>query len=184
MTDADYLSTLPGAIATSIEKAYAASQAATMHIGRSVVYHYLHHRRVLAQDGKAINTWMRGMTDDLDAYPQLIGTAGPVDPELWVVRFDDLAGTPFGAFVNFTLHVNTHFGTTYSADYPGVIAAEMRRDYGAGCSTVFTPGACANITTTRGKGEWRQAADNLAGEAVMAAGRAYQVEGPIIVDNT
>ena len=181
VTDADYLSTLPGAIATSIEKAYAASQAATMHIGRSVVYRYLHHRRVLAQDGKAINTWMRGMTDDLDAYPQLIGTAGPVDPELWVVRFDDLAGVPFGAFCNFTLHVNTHFGTTYSADYPGVIAAEMRRVYGAGCSTVFTPGACANINTTRGKGEWRQAAEYLAEQAIIAARRAYQVEGPIAV---
>ena len=182
VTDADYLATLPGAIATSIEKACAASQAATMHIGRTVVYHYLHHRRVVAKDGKAINTWMRGMTDDLEAYPQLIGTAGPVDPELWVVRFDDLAGTPFGAFVNFTLHVNTHFGTTYSADYPGVIAAEMRRVYGAGCSTVFTPGACANINTTRGGEKWREAAEHLAEQAIIAARRAYKVEGPVAVD--
>jgi hypothetical protein len=182
VTDADYLATLPGAIATSIKEAQAASQPATMHIGRSTVYHYLHHRRVLAKDGKAINTWMTDMTDDLDTYPQLIGTAGPVDPEQWVVRFDDLAGVPFGAFVNFTLHVNTHFGTTYSADYPGVIAAEMRRVYGAGFSTVFTPGACANINTTRGGSEWRQTAEFLAERAIVAARRAYKVEGPVVVD--
>lgn len=182
VTDGDYLATLPGAIATSIEEAKAASQPATMHIGRSLVYQNLHHRRVLAKDGLAVNTWMSGMTNNLETYPQLIGTAGPVDPELWVVRFDGPSGVPIGAFVNFSLHVNTHFGITYSADYPGVIAAEMRRVYGPGFGTVFTPGACANVNTTRDKREWRQAADNLAGEAVMAAGRAYQVEGPIIVD--
>jgi hypothetical protein len=182
VTDAGYLSTLPGAIATSIEKAQAASQPATMHIGRSVVYHYLHNRRVLAKDGKAINTWMRDMTDDLDAYPQLIGTAGPVDPELWVARFDDLAGQPIGAFVNFSLHVNTHFGSTYSADYPGVIAAEMRRVYGAGFHTVFTPGACANINATRGLEGWRQVAEHLAEQAVNAARRAYRIEGSVVVD--
>ena len=182
VTDAEYLATLPGAIATSIEQAQAATQPAAMHIGRSAVYQYMHHRRVLSKEGKAINTWMRGMTDDLDTYPQLIGTAGPMDPELWVVRFDDLAGVPFGAFVNFSLHVNMHFGTTYSADYPGVIAAEMRRVYGAGFDTVFTPGACANVNWTGEKRDWRQAADYFAERAIVAARRAYVVEGPIVVD--
>ena len=38
-----------------------------MHVGRSLVFHYLHHRRVVAQDGKAINTWMRALADDLAA---------------------------------------------------------------------------------------------------------------------
>ena len=180
--NADYLATLPGALATSIEEAHAALQPATMHVGRSLVYHYLHHRRVVAQDGKAINTWMRGLTDDLVRTPQVIGTAGPVDPELWVVRFDDADGKPFGAFVNFSLHVNTHFGTHYSADYPGVIAAEMARVYGYGFSTVFTPGACANINTTRGgPGHWYEAATFFAREAVSAARRATPVEGPVIV---
>ena len=97
-----------------------------MHIGRSLVYRNMHHRRVLAKDGKAVNTWMSD-ANDLDINPQLIGTAGPVDPELWVLHFDSLAGNPIGGFVNFSMHVNTHFSTTYSADYPGVISAEMRR---------------------------------------------------------
>jgi hypothetical protein len=183
VTDADYLATLPGAIATSIERAHAALQPASMHVGRSLVYHYLHHRRIVAQDGKAINTWMGGLANDLTKTPQVLGTAGPVDPELWVLRFDDADGVPFGAFVNFTLHVNTHFGTRYSADYPGVIAAELSRAYGSGFTTVFTPGACANINTTRGgPGHWYEAATYFATEAVRAARTAHRVEGSIVVD--
>ena len=183
VTNADYLAMLPGALADSIANAHAALQPATMHVGRSLVYHYLHHRRVVAQDGKAINTWMRSLTEDLVKTPQVLGTAGPVDPELWVVRFDAADGTPFGAFVNFTLHVNTHFGTHYSADYPGVIAAEMGRVFGDGFRTVFTPGACANINTTRGgPGRWYEAATYFAREAVSAAKQAIPVEGPIYVD--
>ena len=182
VTDAGYLARLPGAIAASIEEAQAAIQPATMHIGRTVVYRYLHHRRVLAKDGKAINTWMRDLTADLERCPQLIGTAGPVDPEMWVVRFDDLEGAPFGAFINFSLHVNTHFGTAYSADYPGVMAAYMRHAFCPNFRTVFTPGACANINSTGDAGGWRRAAEFLASQALEAAKRARPVEAPVIVD--
>jgi hypothetical protein len=49
VTNAAYLSTLPGLIADSIEQAARACQPATMHIGRSLVYHGLHHRRVLVK---------------------------------------------------------------------------------------------------------------------------------------
>jgi len=182
VTDAGYLATLPRAISASIEAAHAALQPATMRIGRSVVYRYLHHRRVLAKDGKAINTWMRDLTADLRRCPQLIGTAGPVDPEMWVVRFDDAEGAPFGAFINFSLHVNTHFGTAYSADYPGVMAACMRHAFGPHFRTVFTPGACANINWTGDPAGWRRAAEFLAEQAIDAAKRARPVELPVAVD--
>jgi hypothetical protein len=135
----------------------------------------------VAKDGRAINTWMRDLIDDLVKCPQLIGTAGPVDPELWVVRFDTLDGRPLGAFVNFSLHVNTRFGMTWSADYPGVISAEMRRIYGAAFTTVFTPGACGNINRTIGHEQWRMAADYFAEQAVSAAKRAKWVQGSVVV---
>lgn len=183
VTDASYLDSLPGAIASSIERAYHALQEATMHIGRSLVHHLLHHRRVVNKaDRKAVNTWMTDMIDDLERCPQFIGTSGPVDPEMWVVRFDDRDGTPFAVLINYSLHVNTHFGTTWSADYPGVIAAEMRRVFGAGVTTVFTPGACADINTTQGgPGHWLESARFLADRAVAAAYRGRQVPEPIAV---
>ncbi len=189
VTDNDYLSSLPGLIAESIARAEAALRPARMHLGRSLAHHGLHNRRVLCKDGKALNTWFSDLTNDLEKCPQVLGSAGPVDPELWVVRFDDAEGRPFGAFANFSLHVNTHFGTKYSADYPGVMAQRLRDTYGGHFNTVFTPGACANVNTT-GPGwlpeprtdAWRLGAEYYAAQAVAAAERAIPVEGPVPVE--
>lgn len=181
VTDAAYLATLPDLIASSIEKAYAARQPAIMQIGRSLVHHGLHNRRVLCPDGKAFNTWMPGALNDLDITPQILGTCGPVDPELWVVRFDDVQGKTLGVLFNFTLHTNSHFGNTWSADYPGVVAEAMRQAFGRDVTTVFTPGACADINPTLGGPRWREGADYFAEQAVAAAQRARKVEGPLRV---
>jgi hypothetical protein len=181
VTDAAYLATLPGLVAESIEKANRALQPATMQIGRTLVYHGLHNRRVLCPDGKAFNTWMGGALNDLDLIPQVLGTCGPVDPELWVIRFDDLAGKTLGVFFNFTLHTNAHFGNTWSADYPGVVAAAMRAALGPDVVTVYTPGACADINPTLNGPKWREGADYFAEQAVAAAQRAKPVAGPIRV---
>ncbi len=181
VTDAAYLATLPDLVARSIEKAYTARQPATMQIGRSLVHHGLHNRRVLCPDGKAFNTWMPGALNDLDITPQILGTCGPVDPELWVVRFDDAQGKTLGVLFNFTLHTNAHFGNTWSADYPGVVAEAMRQAFGPAVVTVFTPGACADINPTLGGPRWREGADYFAEQAVAAAKRARKVEGAVRV---
>ncbi len=181
VTDAPYLATLPALVAESVEKANHALQPATMQIGRALVHHGLHNRRVLCPDGKAFNTWMPGALNDLDLVPQVLGTCGPVDPELWVVRFDDLNGKTLGVFFNFTLHTNSHFGNTWSADYPGVVAEAMRATFGPAVITVYTPGACADINPTLGGPKWREGADYFAEQAVAAAQRAKKIEGPIRV---
>lgn len=181
VADADYLATLPGLIATSIAQAQAALQPATMHIGRALVHHGLHNRRVLCGDGKAFNTWMPGALNDLDLVPQVLGSCGPIDPELWVVRFDDRASQVLGLFFNFTLHTNSHFGSTWSADYPGVVAERMRDAFGPQAITVFTPGACADINPTLGGPRWREGAEYFAEQAVAAAKRARPVATPIRV---
>ncbi len=181
VTDADYLATLPDRIAASVEQAADRVESASMHIGRSLVHHGLHYRRVLCPDGKVFNTWMPAALDDLDLVPQVLGTVGPVDPELWVVRFDRLDGAPLGVFFNFSLHTNSHFGSTWSADYPGVVAEFMREEYGPDLITVYTPGACADINPTMGGDRWREGAEFFAGQAIAATRRAKQIEGPIQV---
>lgn len=183
VTDATYMARLPGLIADSIEMACSRLRPATLSIGRSLVYHGLHHRRVLTKEGRALNTWMGQALNDLDDTPQVLGSCGPVDPEMWVLRFDDLeTGLPFGAFVNFSLHVNSHFGSSYSADYPGVIAACMRHAFGPQMATVFTPGACGNINPTmNGPTGWRTGAEYFADMALGAARSARPIAGPIAV---
>ena len=180
--DHDFLGQLPALIADSIQQANAACQPATLHIGRSLVYQGMHLRLALCKDGKAFNSWMLDALNDLDTCPQIIGMCGPIDPELWVLRFDDMNGKPLGVFFNFSVHTNSHFGVTWSADYPGVVAEFMRDALGKDVITVFTPGACANINPLLGGQRWREGAVNFAQAAVAAAKRAKQVEGAIVVD--
>lgn len=181
-----YMATLPGRIADAIQQAAAAMRPAGLSIGRSLVYHGLHHRRVRTKEGRALNTWHTAALSDLETCPQVLGSCGPVDPEMWLLRFDDPAtGRPFGALVNFSLHVNSHFGTKWSADYPGVIAARLRQRYGPQVVSVFTAGACANVNPTIGGDGWtqgwRQGAEYFAERAVAAAESAYSVAGPVVV---
>ena len=181
VTDAGYLSTLPDRIATSVEQAAGRVEPATMHIGRALVHHGLHNRRVICPDGKVLNTWMPAALNDLDVIPQVLGTAGPVDPELWVVRFDKLDGSTLGIFYNFSLHTNSKGGRTWSADYPCVVAEHIREEYGPEVISVYTPGACADINVTQGGERWRESATYFAEQAVDAARRAIPVDGPIPV---
>ncbi|MHB1294216.1 MAG: hypothetical protein ACYC4R_04370 [Anaerolineae bacterium] len=180
--DNDYMSRLPGIIAGCIQAAQGRLRSATMHIGRSLVYHGLHNRRVVCKDGKALNTWMQDALNDLDRCPQILGAAGPIDPELWVVRFDDAVGKPFCALVNLSLHANSHGGEAWSADYPAVIAEHMRAEYGPEMVSVYMPGACGDVNPTMGGPHWRALADYLATEAVQAARSARPVQGPVGVD--
>lgn len=181
VTDAEYLSTLPDRIGASVAQAAGRVEPARMYIGRSLVHHGIHNRRVICPDGKALNTWMPQALNDLELIPQVLGTAGPVDPELWVLRFDRPDGSTLGIFYNFSLHTNSKSGHTWSADYPCVVAEHMREAYGPEVVSVYTPGACADINVTLGGVKWRESAAYFADQAVDAARRAIEVEGPVPV---
>ena len=173
VTDATYLDALPAKLVASATAANDALQPATVHIGRSLVHHGQHHRRVLnKKDGKAFNTWMPGVLNDLEVSPQVLGSVGPIDPELWVLRFDDLDGKPIGLFFNLSLHTNGRGTMFWSADYPGTVAARVRATLGEHVVTVFAPGACADINPTLGGDAWQSLADYIAAQTLDAARRA------------
>lgn len=180
----DYLSKLPGLIAESIEHACKAVQPARMFLGRSLVYEGIHNRRVVSKaDGLVLNTWLTKL-NDLKQTPQVLGTEGPIDPELWVARFDAPDGRVLGTLVNFTCHPALHsrLGLKWSADYPGVIAEQMSQAYGKQAVCVFTQGASGNVNpNAQGAPDWRERAAVFARAAVAAAKRATPIEGPIAV---
>jgi len=181
----EYLSTLPGLIADSIEQAHRALEPARMFLGRSLVYEGIHNRRVVSKaDGLVLNTWL-GKLNDLERTPQVLGTEGPIDPELWVARFDAMDGRVLGTLVNFTCHPALHDRIrrkTWSADYPAVIAEQMTQAYGEQAVCVFTQGAAGNINPTEQFiPNWREKAAVFASAAVNAAKRATPIEGPIAV---
>lgn len=138
-----YIAKLPGLIAGSIVQANKALLPGRMFIGRSLVFEGHHNRRVVSKaDGLAMNTWLNKL-DDLEQVPQVLGTEGPIDPELWVVRFDAADGRVLGTLVNFTCHPALHDRSglaRWSADFPGVIAEQMGGAWGKESVCVFTQG--------------------------------------------
>lgn len=181
----EYLSTLPGLIADCIEQAHEALQPARMFLGRSLVYEGHHNRRVISKaDGLVLNTWLKKL-NDLEQTPQVLGTEGPIDPELWAARFDALDGRVLGTLVNFACHPALHDRSglkTWSADFPGVIAEQITQAYGKQAVCVFTQGASGNIApTVQFAPDWRERASVFARAAVDAAKGATPIEGPIAV---
>ncbi len=181
-----YLAALPELIAESIEKAYKSLEPARMLLGRSLVYEGHHNRRVVSKaDGLVLNTWL-GKLNDLEQTPQVLGTEGPIDPELWVARFDALDGRVLGMLVNFTCHPNHRLRKhlkTWSADFPGVISEHITKAYGKETLTVFTQGCSGNISpSSRQSVDWREKSAVFARAAVEAARRATPIKGPITVD--
>ncbi len=185
VTDEPYLKQVCDTIVASVVQANRALQPATIHIGRSLVHHGQHHRRLLSKkDGKAINSWMGAALNDLDVCPQILGSVGPIDPELWVLRFDDLNGSPLGIFFNLSVHANARGTLLWSADYPGVVAERVRASLGEQVITVYAPGACADINPTRGSGDdaWQAVADYIAEQTLDAARRALPLPTPVVIN--
>ena len=181
-----YIDTLPKLIADSIVQANKALQPARMSIGRSLVYEGHINRRVISKtDGLVLNIWLKKL-NDLKQVPQVLGSEGPTDPELWVARFDALDGKMLGTLVNFTCHPCLHDRIkihTWSADFPGVIAEHIAQAYGQQAVCVFTQGASGNITPpVMWTPDWKERSAVFGRAAVEAAKGAIPVEGPVAVD--
>ena len=181
-----YIDTLPKLIAASILKANEALQPARMSIGRSLVYEGHVNRRVISKaDGLVLNNWLKKL-NDLKQVPQVLGSEGVIDPELWLVRFDSLDGKMLGSLVNFTCHPCLHDRIkihTWSADFPGVIAAHMAQEFGRQSVCVFTQGAAGNIQPpVMWAPDWKERSAVFAKAAVEAAKEAVRVEEPVVVN--
>ena len=165
--DAEWLATVPEKFALAVEQADAARRPARMSRLRGYCHGVGANRRLRFKGGRHINTWLlhRG-EDDL----QCLGSAGPVDPEVGILCFDDVEGSPIAVLWHFTLHTNSNFGPRFSADYPGVVAARLRERFGAGVVPIFLPGAFADINTPGPR--YREVGDRLA-DVILArlAGR-------------
>lgn len=181
-----YIDTLPKLISDAIVQANKVLQLARMSVGRSIVLEgHINRRLITKTDGLVLNTWLKKV-NDLKEVPQLLGTESVIDPELWLVRFDSLEGKMLGSLVNFTCHpclhdrIETH---NWSADFPGVIADTLAKEFGEQAIGVFTQGASGNIQPpVCWAPDWKERAGVFAKAAVEAAKSAMPVEGPVPVD--
>jgi neutral ceramidase len=101
-------------------------------------------RLIPRDDGHARESWFAD-----DHYtcenPERI-PFGPVDPEVGVIRIDDMVGQPRALLMNYACHADVVcFNYAISADYPGVAARKVEEAFGHGLNCLFVQGAGGNV---------------------------------------
>lgn len=137
--DDAYLDRVSAAIAETVCRAAQELRPVTVGTVKTSFGGVGRNRRLLRPDGSAINAWL--VSEDERATLPL---AGPNDEDLMAWLFFQ-GDRPTAALWNYTCHVNAHFGTSFSADYPGRVAAVLEEDFGPEFFTLFLPGACGDI---------------------------------------
>jgi len=168
--DPAYLARVQSAIADTVERAFAEQREVMMGLATTTLPGIGANRRLLRPDGEVINAWLAS-NEERASLP----AAGPIDEGLvtWVFFEGD---TPTAALWNYTLHVNTHFGDGFSADYPGRAAAALKTEFGEGFFAAFIPGACGDVNLRPGLSF--ESAHPLISEAVVELVRAARPGSP------
>lgn len=120
-------------------------------------------RRFVMRDG-SVRTWM-----NLD-NPEVVRSAGPIDPEIGLLSIKDEAGKSLGILSNFALHLDTVGGQKWSADYPYFLEQTLRKGAGSDLISIFGTGCCGDINHADPRRPTRNKADfigNSIGESIQ-----------------
>ncbi len=93
-------------------------------------------RDYVLKDGRIVTWGKKGL--NLRPYAES-------DPEVGVLFFRDAGGKPIGAVSNFACHCDCVGGEEYSADFPGVMARRLEKEWGADFISIFLPGFSGDI---------------------------------------
>ena len=146
--DPVYLAELIDAIATSACDAIAALRPARLGWGRVPVRGLARSRRVRMKDGSVFTT-RYGVPSTWRVDPSLIAGTGDIDPDLTVVRVEDLGGQVIALVSNFGCHSSVALMSSgLSGDYPGEAMYAVEQALGAGGVVLFTMGAAADVDPT------------------------------------
>ena len=106
-------------------------------------------RRFIMKDGKV-------KTNPGYLNPDIVKPEGTRDPDVIVLRVDNLDGKPLGMITNFASHATAHRVSTsprFSADYPAGIAQIVSSVLGEDVVSLFINGACGNVITDDAQGK-------------------------------
>lgn len=127
--------------ASAVIEAYKNMKPTVISSGRTEEHEASYVRRVKFDDGTTHMTW-----EDPDPK-RVVEQLGSKDPEMITVSFEQ-DGKTVGAIVNFGCHATNLTGSNwlYSADFPGYIAATLKKEKGDDFIPMFLNGCCGNIT--------------------------------------
>lgn len=85
--------------------------------------------------------------------PDILEPAGPIDPDVAVLAFQDAQGALLGCVVNHALHGTVMGGPDFSADWICYLRKTIRGATGADIGVVFLNGACGDVTQVDNRNE-------------------------------
>src|SRR5690554_5997301 len=106
--------------------------------GRGYVDNIAFNRRYFMKDGSV-------KTNPGVLNPNIDKPAGPIDPDVLVMKIEDMDGNILGAVVNFACHLDVVGGNEYCADYAGELSKTLKSFYGKDFITLFLTGLSGNI---------------------------------------
>ena len=134
----EYADRLPQVLAQAMRGAAGDTFAGQLSVAVTEARGVSFNRRYHMRDGSVRMNPGRG-------NPDVVGPAGPVDPQVLVLLARDTSGRPRALVVNFALHLDTIGGDLVSADYPHYLAQRVREALGEQVETLFANGAFGDI---------------------------------------
>lgn len=171
--DHAWMGQLPERFAQAVDQANRALAPSSWSRARAYLSSVSHNRRMRYRDGREINTWLLGGGEDA---LQCLGAAGPIDPEIGILAFDDPQGRLQAVIFHFALHANAHGVGSVSGDYPAVVAARLREAFGPQVVTLYMPGACGDINPVT---DYRRTGDEIASRIIAQLKGRKPAPGPI-----
>lgn len=136
--DESYLRWLAVKAADAVIVAYRGRKEARIGFGAGHEEDIAFHRRFIMKDGTL-------RTNPGIGNPEIDRPAGPIDPQVGVIRIDDADGRPMGVVTNYAVHTDTVGGTEYCADFPGELSVVLKKALGEQTVSLFMMGASGNI---------------------------------------
>ncbi len=175
----EWLDALPGKIAQAVAEADDARVPATMSRCRAFEFRVQHNRRMRFKDGRDVNGWL--LRNQVNTDLQCLGSAGPIDPEVGMLAFEDANGDMIAVIYTFALHTASDFGTLLSADYPGVVAERLADAFGPQTVSLYLTGCCGNINPNFGGGGHVETGNRLADAMVPAVESRAPIRKTVLV---
>ena len=135
---APYVTWVEDRVAAAVREALGGLQPVRLAVGSGSA-DLSFNRRLLHQDGRVEMIWGRGRQTD----PEMLG---PTDPEVGVIRIDDLDGTPLAVLFNYACHAVVLGGGNHllTADFPGFAMAHVEEQF-PGALAIFLQGAAGDL---------------------------------------
>lgn len=170
--DEEYLSFLVKKAGDAALLAYDRRKPARIGCGAGYEKDIAFNRRYFMKSGGVLTN--PGMMNPLIDRP-----AGPIDPEVPVLRIDTEEGKPLGVVTNYACHLDVVGGAEFCADYAGELSRTLKKALGNEVVSIFLTGASGNINHIDVSGRTKKEPEHykrmgriLAGEVLKAREKA------------